>query len=220
MTTTRSVDIGSGIYTFTEASRILRSVAQDVTERQVRYWAKAGLALPIPVEDEDFSVLSFEDLVSLEIVRRFKSIGTPLQRVRRFDERLREQFDVDHPFAYKIFFTDGASVWAQIDDDPGSVLELVGRRPGHYAWKNVIATFAQQIRWADGQPAHAAGWHLTNWVEIDPLIQFGAPVVSGTRIPIRTIEANLQAGDPKEVADWYGLDVRAVLGVRDYLAFA
>lgn len=218
---TQSLELGSGIYTFPEAARILRSMGNDVSTRQLRYWITKGLADPIPVADEDFAVLSFDDLVSLEIVRRFKSVGASLQQVRRFSAKLHDEFPtLDHPFAYRIFFTDGAALWAQIGTGPADVIELVGRRRGQYAWRDAILTFAKSIRWSEETPAHASGWKLNQWVEIDPHIQFGAPVVRGTRVTARTIGANLREGSPNEVADWYGLDVESVLGVRDYLAFA
>jgi len=221
LTTTESLDLGTGIYTFPEAARIIRSAGSDVSARQLRYWVTKGLAEPIAVEDEDFAVLSFNDLVSLEIVRRFKSVGASLQRVRVFNTKLHEQFpSLGHPFAYKAFFSDGASLWAQIGDGPSDVIELVGRHPGHAVWRDAIATFAKAIRWSDETIPHAAGWRLNQWVEVDPTIQFGAPIVRGTRVTARTIGANLKEGTPEEVANWYGLDVESVIGVRDYLAFA
>jgi len=221
MTTANTLDLGTGIYTFPEAARILRSVGTEVSPRQLRYWILKGLAEPIPIADESFAVLTFDDLISLEIVRRFRGLGASLQQVRRFNETLHERFpNLDHPFTYQIFFTDGAALWAQVDQDPTSVIELVGRRPGQFAWREAIATFAKSIRWSEGSPSHAKGWRLNQWVEIDPQIQFGAPVVRGSRVTARTIGANLRKGTPEQVADWYGLDVDAVLGVRDYLAFA
>ena len=42
------------------------------------------------------------------------------------------------------------------------------------------------------------------------------PTVRGTRVPVRTVLANLQVGKPGEVADWYGLTLDEVQGVRDY----
>jgi len=213
--------LGQGIYTFPEAARILRSAGDDVSARQLYYWITKGLAYPIPIPDEDYAVLSFDDLVSLEIVRRFRSVGASLQSVRRFNDALHTEFPrLDHPFAYRIFFTDGATIWANVGDDPTAVVELTGRRRGQFAWRDFILTFAKAIRWSEDVPAHASGWRLNSWVEIDPTIQFGAPIVRGTRIPARTIAANLREGSPDEVADWYGLDIESVRGVRDYLAFA
>jgi uncharacterized protein (DUF433 family)/DNA-binding transcriptional MerR regulator len=199
----------------------LRSAGEDVTGRQVYSWITKGLATPVPVADEDFAVLSFDDLVSLEIVRRFRGLGASLQKVRRFNNKLHDEFpSFDHPFAYRIFFTDGAAIWAKVGDGPSDVVEVVGRHPQQYAWRDAILTFAKAIRWSEDTPARATGWRLNQWVEIDPQVQFGAPVVRGTRVTARTIGANLREGSPEEVADWYGLDVESVRGVRDYLAFA
>jgi uncharacterized protein (DUF433 family)/sRNA-binding regulator protein Hfq len=196
-------------------------VGRDANTRGVHAWLDKGLGVPVPVENEDFAVLSFDDLVSLEVAWRFRSLGASLQKVRNINRILHGRFpELLHPFAYQIFLTDGISVWAEIKGRDDVVVELIGHRPNQFAWRKAIETFAARIKWSGDEPAHAVGWELSPWVEIDPEIQFGAPVVRGTRVPVRTIGANLKAGSPGEVADWYGLDVQAVEGVRDYLALA
>jgi uncharacterized protein (DUF433 family) len=213
--------IGEGVYSVSEATRILRSVGRDVSTRGVHAWLNKGLGVPLPVDGEDFAVLSFDDLVSLEVAWRFRSLGASLQKVRRINALLHDSFPtLEHPFAYQIFLTDGVSVWAEVKGREDVVVELIGHRPNQFAWREAIETFAARIKWSDDAPAHAVGWELSPWVEIDPAVQFGAPVVRGTRVPVRTIGANLRAGSPAEVADWYGLEVQAVEGVRDYLALA
>ena len=77
---------------------------------------------------------------------------------------LRQHYpDLENPFVYRIFFTDGASIWAGGDDDHAAVIELVGKRRGQYVWPEAIKTFAKEIRWSEGQPAKAIGWRLTPW---------------------------------------------------------
>jgi uncharacterized protein (DUF433 family) len=61
----------------------------------------------------------------------------------------------------------------------------------------------------------ATAWNLSEWVEINPKIQFGAPVVEGTRIPMSSIIADLGSGSPEDVAEWRGLRVEEVEDVRD-----
>ncbi len=167
-------------------------------------------------------VLSFDDLVSLEVVGRFRSleVPVPLQKVRALDEGLRARYpDLDRPFAYKVFFTDGASVWEQeIGEDGPIATEVVGRRKNHRVWLPAIQAFAREIRYDQGSPPHAMGWTLSPWVEINPAVQFGAPVVRWTRVPVTAVVANLAEGSPSEVAEWYGLSVKQVLGAKDYAA--
>lgn len=212
-------DLGEGTYTFAEASRILGGIDAGVSGRQLSYWMKSGLTPATYVLDDGRPILTFDDLISLEVVRRFRTTGASLQLIRHVEQTLREATRFERPFAYKVFYTDGATVWAEVAGSDGerTVIELTGRRRNQYAWKQAIATFALDISF-EGPNDKASKWTVTPWVEIDPDRQFGAPVVRGTRIPVRTIGAQLTEARPGEVADWYGLRVEQVEGVRDYLA--
>lgn len=219
-TTLEKPELGGGVYTFTEAARILRGFERRVTTRQVRYWMSTGLAPASHTDNEDGEpILSFDDLVSLEVVRRLRSEGASLQSVRVVEAELRKIHPkFRRPFAYEVFFTDGADVWAEVIGERGRiVIELTGQKRQQHAWRDAIATFAKEIRF-DGPDKHATRWALSPWVEVNPAIQFGMPIATGSRVPVRTIAANLEAGTPDQVADWYGLRVEQVEGVRDYLA--
>lgn len=61
--------------------------------------------------------------------------------------------------------------------------------PNTYVWLPVIETFVEEIRF--GAENEAVAWELTDRVEIDPNIQFGEPVVKGTRLPIAVIAREL-----------------------------
>lgn len=210
--------LGEGVYTFGEAARILRGTNKHVTVKQLHYWLNTGL-VPAYREQDGEPVLNFDDLISLELVRRLQVEGASLQGIRRVEKGLREAHPaLSRPFAYEVFFTDGANVWAEVNGEDGRiVIELLGKHRHQYAWRDAIATFARDIHF-DGPDAHAARWSLSPWVEVNPRLQFGSPVVTGSRVPVRTIEANLEVGTPKQVAEWYGLRLEQVEGVRDYLA--
>lgn len=212
-------DLGAGVYTLPEAARILGRGSEPVSQRQVRYWLKTGLTPP-SYETDYGKALSFHDLISLEIVRRLRNEGVSLQGIRHLEATLREMYpNRDRPLAYDSFFTDGATIWVRVagDDAPG-VIE-VGRYLKQYAWPDGVRTFATEIRFGDNDGG-ADLWTPTKWVELDPKVQFGTPVVRGTRIPVRTIVANLKVGSVAQVADWYGLTRAQVVGAKDYLAAA
>lgn len=208
--------VGEGIYTFPEATRIIRGA----TTRQLRSWMHSGLA-PATFETEaGREVLGFDDLVSLEVVRRFKGQGVSIQRIRQFDALLRKEFPDRHqPFAYEMFFTDGAQLWVSEFGEESTGTQLTGRRRGQRVWQDAIRTFASEISF-DHATKRAERWFVSSWVEINPQVQFGRPVVRGTRVPVSVVLANLKAGTPAQVADWYGLTVDEVKGVRDYDAVA
>jgi uncharacterized protein (DUF433 family) len=211
--------LGEGVYAFSEAAQIIRSKSPGVTTRQLRYWMTSGLTPATHVVDGQ-EVLTFDDLISLEVVRRLRTEGASLQSVRAVEAVLRHEYNMRRPFAYEVFFTDGANVWAEVVGEKGRiVIELAGRRRNQYAWRDAIATFAEDIRF-EGEAMHATRWRLSEWVVVNPKMQFGQPVLANTRVPMSTIAANLEVGTPEQVADWYGLGVKQVVGVRDYLELA
>lgn len=53
-------------------------------------------------------------------------------------------------------------------------------------------------------------------VEVDPLVNFGDPVVRGTRVKAETVLKNLEVVGKEEVADMYGLSIVQVDGVIEY----
>ncbi|MCY4279602.1 MAG: DUF433 domain-containing protein, partial [Acidimicrobiaceae bacterium] len=139
--------------------------------------------------------------------------GTSLQKVRKVLEALRVAVpSVARPLAHRSFFTDGVSVWADI---VGRTEEIVGRNSQQLAFRDALRTFADEIRFVDDV---AAAWDISPWVGIDPRVCFGAPVVRGTRIPVKTITANLTGATVEEVADWYELSIRQVRGVAEFYA--
>jgi uncharacterized protein (DUF433 family) len=197
--TTTTPAFGTGIYSFSEAAQILVHRAP-------------GLATGRG------ALLSFHDLVSLEGVRRFREEGVSLQRLRLLENALRELHpDPARPFAYNLFFTDGATIWVELGGESGpNLVEAVGKRPNQYAWRPAIQTFAKEVRFGSG--GEAVAWALSDRVEIDPKVQFGEPVVKGTRLPIRVIARELVTHSPEEVADWHAVEVEDVQDVRDFLA--
>lgn len=210
---------GTGIYSFPEAARILGLRAADVRAGTLRRWV-AGLTPPsVGISPDEPRLLSFHDLVSLEVVRRFRRSGVSLQKLRKLEAALAESLPgVARLFAQRLFFTDGAAIWADLAPAGAEpqVIELVGRGAGHYVWLPVIETFAEEIRF--GAENEAVAWELTDRVEIDPNIQFGEPVVKGTRLPIAVIARELVSHSVEQIAGWHAIDVEDVRGVQDLLA--
>lgn len=200
--------LAAGIYSFPQAAAIVGR-CNDVTRAQLRRW----LAVVIAPTGGPHSIetVSFLDLVSLETVRRFRDHGTSLQKVRKVLQALRSaEPEIARPLAHRSFFTDGVSVWADV---VGRTEEIVGQNRQQMAFREAVRTFADEIRFVDDV---AAAWDISPWVGIDPRVCFGAPVVRGTRIPVKTVMANLAVTTHEEVADWYELSIRQVKGVADF----
>lgn len=203
----------TGIYSFPQAAAIVGRSGRATTQ-QMRRWLAVITTPPGTLRPVDrIETISFLDLVSLETVSRMRGQGASLQKVRKVLAALRAADPkVTRPLAHRSFFTDGTSVWAELLD---GTEELVGRHPRQLAFREAVRVFADEIRFVNDT---ATAWDISPWVDIDPFVCFGAPVVRGTRIPVKTITANLAAATEQEVADWYELSVTQVRGVAEFAA--
>jgi uncharacterized protein (DUF433 family)/DNA-binding transcriptional MerR regulator len=226
------LSFGTGIYSFPAAAKLLSRRHPGLSPATLRYWMRTGLTpATFGKASSGSDLLSFHDLVSLELVRRFREKGVSLQKIRKLEAELKLRYPkIVRPMAYDIFYTDGLAIWHRLNpDDDAVVEEIVGRRARHYAWTPAIQSFAEEVRYEPVElvlteehlpPRMATAWDLSLWVEINPAIQFGAPIMKGTRIPVSAIIADLGAGSPEDVADWHGLRVEQVEDARDYFVAA
>ena len=94
---------GLGVYFFPQAASIVGR-RKDVSTRTLKRWMKSGLTPPTFEPKGKPEILTFHDLISLEIVRRFRSQGASLQSVRRVEVALRERHpELVRPFAHRLF---------------------------------------------------------------------------------------------------------------------
>ena len=199
---------GAGIYSFPQVAQIVER-DRDVSRAQIRRWMT--VVRPPTHHKDAAATIGFLDLIGLEMVCRFRDRGASLQRVRRVLDGMRERFPhIHHPLAHESFYTDGHSVWIEFQ---GHAEEIVGNRTGQRAITSAIKTFAEEIQFIDGR---AASWDVARWIEINPRICFGAPVVAGTRIPVKAIVASLKEDPPEEVARGFNLSVTRVKACAEF----
>jgi uncharacterized protein (DUF433 family) len=77
-----------------------------------------------------------------------------------------------------------------------------GHRRGQQAQRKVIGPYLHRVRYSDGR---AITWSPSEDVLLDPAIQFGEPVVAGTRVPTAAVASLAEAADIKEAASRLGL---------------
>lgn len=215
-TTTGAPTFDVGVYTIPEATRIL-SRDHGVSRRNVSAWLIRGETYGRFQAGDGTSLLTFSDLVSLKVVAKLRDEGVSSQRVRKLERRLRDEFpDLMQPFAaVGIYFTDGQNLWAATDPQSDHVIEIVGKRPDQFVIERYLRPFVSEIR-VDEDGVSPESWQLARNVEMNPRVQFGRPVVEGTRLPIRTVLANLEAGSVAEVAGWFGLTEEQVASVQEF----
>jgi DNA-binding transcriptional MerR regulator len=102
-----------------------------ITYRQLDYWATTGLVEP-SVRDAVGSgsqrLYSFEDIVTLKVIKRLLDVGVSLQRIRRAIEYVRDRgLELRH----LTLASDGETVYAA--NDAQQVVDLLQRGQGVFA---------------------------------------------------------------------------------------
>src|SRR5438093_13262063 len=94
-----------------------------ITYRQLDYWARTGLVTP-SIRDARGSgtqrEYSFQDLVTLKVIKQLLDTGVALQKVRK---AVRYLGDIDQPAAGATLFSDGKSVYQA--HSPEAVVDLL-----------------------------------------------------------------------------------------------
>jgi DNA-binding transcriptional MerR regulator len=103
----------------------------QITYRQLDYWARTELVTP-SIRDASGSgtqrLYSFQDLVTLRVIKHLLDTGVSLQRVRNAVEHLR---DMDRPLTEVTLMSDGRGVYEA--HSPEAVIDLLRRGQGVFA---------------------------------------------------------------------------------------
>ena len=186
-------EIGQGVYAVEDFRRLLaisdsgdRPMGSDVAVAARRpraarwgdasYWLRNALN---PVKHAPWHAdYSFSDLISLLVVRELLLKGVPLHKIREAEAWLRETEGTDRPFVRDDIKTDGVEVFHRDELIPTQI-EAASRK-GQQAMREPIKDRLTTVQYQSGIAAY---WRPAPGVVIDPRVQFGAPVIVGTRIP-------------------------------------
>jgi len=205
--------LGHGVYSFSEAARLVGS-----SRRRVRTWF-VGAPDQQRLVQGDYAcasapggVLSFLDLIDVCIVSRLRAKNISLQYIRKVHDVLLDEFSQPHPFSRRGLFTDSArkKVFLHVADDMGEerLRELLS---GQHAFPSILLPVLDQVDY-DPSSLLARRWNMGSGVTIDPARQYGKPIVESAGIPTSVLAAAFYAneGNAHAVAKWYGVDVGEV----------
>lgn len=162
-----------------------------VTRRQLRYWADGLFAPSIKVDSADLSSLrlySFRDLVCLKVLNALRNdANVPLQEIRRTKDRLKDLGE--HLWATTVLYVLGKKV---VFDNPetGEKEEAAsGQGVLQIPLKIVAGQMQDAVQAMRGRSSDAHGK-----IEQKRGTSQNQLVISGTRIPVRSIQAFAKAG--------------------------
>jgi uncharacterized protein (DUF433 family) len=184
-----------GIYDAPDIARYLLAARManelyPVSSRSLIRWVRSGLALPslkeIPGRD---LLLTFEDMISMRVIAALRAYGAKWSEIHSAEWWLRRETGHTRPFATEQLWTANSEVFASFRDRIVSA-----SRHGQLAF-DIITDYLIPISGLRFKNAIARVWEPRSMVELNPIVQFGAPVVAGTSIPTRAIWGMTQAGD-------------------------
>lgn len=223
----RSQDLlGRGAYGLTEAMRLT-----GVPVQRIRRWTQGYTYLhrgrrihsdPLIATEtggtRDQPILDFLDLMEIRFLDAFRKHGVSAYAIRVAAENARRLMEHPRPFSTKRFRTDGRTILAEFAEGTGdaSLIDLVRNQ---YEFRQVVGQYLYAGVEFDDADDPQRWWPLgrRRSVAIDPLRNFGAPIVLPGGIQTLTLARAVAAGQSqREVAWWYEIPVGRV---RDAVAF-
>ncbi len=196
----------TGIYVAPKAALYLTATLQadipspvqriPINSRNLINWVRTGLMTPDLklVRGHDL-ILSFEDLVSMRVIAALRSFGMSWPKIHRAERYLRNKTGYRRPFAVKQIWTDTVQIFTTLEAD----IFLAASRHGQLAIPALLGEYLQPVGDMTFNPQDhvwvAATWTPHPDVTLDPLIQYGEPCITGTRMRTRIIAQMMRGGD-------------------------
>jgi len=200
------------VYSTEEAAHYLRIPQQTINSwvHGRNYATSRGEkhTRPLVPLDKGQSRLSFVNMLELHVlgaIRRDHRVD--MKRVRAALDYLKDHFKVAHPLADQVMETDGKSLFVTKYDG-----ELINAsQAGQVAMVEILSAHLRRIERDERGlairlfPFTRRGIDAPRLVSIDPLVAFGRPVISGSRVPTADVADRFKAGEsPTDLAKDYG----------------
>jgi len=140
--------------------------------------------------------VSWGEFVEAKLLAAYRDKGVPMLHMRPAVERMRDQFGVRYPLAHVQPFTAGKELMYQIQDATGldKALRIVVARSDQYVLTPASSSFVDTVEWDNDLVVRVRPLGHQSPVVIDPLRQFGSPVVRS--VPTEVIAEQFRSGDP------------------------
>tara|TARA_R110002096_G_scaffold311604_1_gene505908 strand:- start:230 stop:928 length:699 start_codon:yes stop_codon:yes gene_type:complete len=202
--------LGQGVYTPSEAARLIGG-----TPQQVLRWTR-GSGASSPLWDAHFQFIensteiSFLDLIEIRVVEAMRRHGISLQAIRFAIKIAQEKYSIERPLASQNFKADGQEILMDAIEGDGEYVSLSSKRPGQKVFRDIVA---QSLKDLEYEGDTVARWRPMKFkqVVIDPTRFFGDPILDDSSISTSTIYAEFKIfGDVKYLSRIYEVPVSAI----------
>lgn len=218
--------IGKGIYTIADIKYLTGISGKKITTwtNGYTYYRKGQERNIDSVYEKEFNsdyygtALSFLDLVEILFIDSFEKHGISLQSIRKAADCATRLFGTSHPFAKKVFYTDGNTILARIAEenrDP-DLLDLLKKQ---YQMDPIISPSLYERLDFNNLELVEKWWPLGkgNRIVVDPQRNLGQPIIDNLNIRVETIiDLYRRKRSIREISEWYNIDEIAVKAAIEF----
>lgn len=209
------INIGTGIYTVTEAARILNISGQKLGQWVRKYWEldfindyPLGKAV-YTVGERSERVFNFFTLIEIISVAKFRAMNISFYRIKEAHKIAAEVLETPYPFAMEGFMADGRKIFHNQD----LIASLLLDKTKQLEFRQLIEPYCMKIDFEENTKLAERFWPLgkNRDVLVDPNHRFGEPVIKGTNISTSIIYNLHLAGEPASfIAEEYNITEKSI----------
>jgi uncharacterized protein (DUF433 family)/transposase len=162
-------------------------------------------------------IATWGELVETRLLASYRDKGVSMLHMRPAVERLRQEFQLKYPLAHVKPYVSGRELVYAVQDEVGldPALRFVVARSNQYILTPPSQDFFDHVESENDVVVRLRPLGQRSPVMVDPLRQFGAPVVRS--VPTEVIAEQFRAGDEEEmIAELYELDLKDVRAAIRY----
>jgi uncharacterized protein (DUF433 family) len=215
----------TGIYTVAEASRLT-----SVSPQRIRRWLK-GYEFRVkhgrhrspavwnsqlkPIDH--MMALGFLDLLEIKAVNAFINKGVTWKTLRQVHKEARNWVGHSHPFCTNKFATDGHTIFMELREKNREVM-LWDMNDVQRVFDRIIRPFLKNVEFDRGRvPKRWWPRGKSRKVALDPLRNFGHPIIFNEGISTKILSRSVRANDSvEEVARWFEISRESVIAAVDF----
>ncbi len=189
--------LGSGIYTIPDISKLLAIPQPKVRRYLNEYWDdRLGKKLFNETyswsADNKIKAVNFYTLIELYTCFHLQELGVTTRQVLKSRVAIGKDLQIPYPFASAKLLSDGKRIWYEFKD---SIVNADGSKQTDFV--EFIRKFANKIEFNSNKIAEKF-WPAgrKSDVVINPHNQFGQPVLNGTNINAEVIFSMYESGEP------------------------
>lgn len=189
--------LGSGIYTIPDISKLLGIPQAKVRRYLNEYWDDR-LGKKLFNETYSWSVgnnvkaVNFYTLIELYTCFHLQELGVSTRQILKSRVAIGKDLQIPYPFASAKLLSDGKKIWYEFKD---SIVNADGSKQTDFV--EFIRKFANKIEFNSGKIAEKF-WPAgrKSDVVVNPHHQFGQPILNGTNINAEVIFSMYESGEP------------------------